>query len=63
MTIVIKYILKLEKMNVKITFLKADIKEKIYMEQPEGCVEDKSKVCILKKYLYRLKQILRQLYC
>lgn len=60
MTIVNKYILNLDKMDVKKTFLKGDIKEKIYMEQPESFVEDKSKVCILKKYLYGLKKIFRK---
>lgn len=44
-------------MDVKIDFLHRDLGETIYMEQPGGFVEDKAKVCLLKKYLYELKQI------
>ena len=51
-------------MDVKITFLHGDLKEEIYMEQPEG-FEVKGKenlVCRLKKSLYGLKQAPRQGY-
>jgi len=43
-------------MDVKTAFLHSDHEETIYMQQPEGFVEDKSKVCLLKKSLYGLKQ-------
>jgi len=49
-------------MDVKTAFLHGDLKETIYMEQPESFVEDKSKVCLLKKSLYGLKQSPRQWY-
>ena len=45
-------------MNVKTIFLKNDLKEEIYMEQPEGFIVygQESKVCKLDKSLYGLKQ-------
>ena len=41
-------------MDVKITFLNGDLKEEIYMSQPEGFVESgkENKVCKLVKFLY-----------
>lgn len=62
MAIVNQFNLELEQMDVKTAFLHSDLEETIYMEQLEGFMEDKSKVCILKKSLYGLKQIPRQWY-
>ncbi|CAJ2636069.1 unnamed protein product [Trifolium pratense] len=62
MAIVNMYDLELEQMDVKTAFLHGELEETIYMQQPEGFVEDNSKVCLLKKSLYGLKQSLRQWY-
>ncbi|WJX64387.1 hypothetical protein P8452_49170 [Trifolium repens] len=62
MAIVNQYDLELEQMDVKTAFLHGELEETIYMQQPEGFVEDKSKVCLLKKSLYGLKQSPRQWY-
>ena len=44
-------------MDVKTTFLHGDLKEEIYMKQPEGFVvkEKQDLVCKLKRSLYGLK--------
>jgi len=62
MVIVNQYNCKLEQMDVKTAFLHGDLQKIFYMEQPEGFVEDKSKVCLLKKSLYGLNQSSRQWY-
>jgi len=62
MAIVNQFNLELEQMDVKTAFLHGDLEVTIYMEQPEGFVEDKSRVCLLKKSLYGLKQSPRQWY-
>jgi hypothetical protein len=49
-------------MNVKNAFLHDDLSEKIYMEQPQGFIQDSSLVCRLNKPLYSLKQALRAWY-
>ena len=53
-----KYGLKLHQMDITTAVLNGDLKESIYMKQPEGCaVKGKEKlVCKLKKSLYGLKQ-------
>eukprot|EP01018_Ginkgo_biloba_P031117 Gb_21340 [translate_table: standard] len=56
--------LELEQLDVKTTFLHGDLDEEIYMEQPEGFIQDRKRrfVCKLKKSLYGLKQSPRQWY-
>ena len=51
-------------MDVKTTFLNGEIKEEVYIEQPDGFVihEKESHVCMLKKALYGLKKIPRAWY-
>ena len=46
--------LKLEQLDVKMTFLHGDLEEKIYMQQLEGFMEKgkENLVCLLKKSLY-----------
>ena len=53
-----KYGLKLHQMDITTAFLNGDLKESIYMKQPEGyAIKGKEKlVCKLKKSLYGLKQ-------
>jgi len=43
-------------MDVKTTFLNGVLNEEVFMEQPERYIQDKSKVCRLKKSIYGLKQ-------
>ena len=49
-------------MDVKITLLNGNFEEEIYMNQLEGFIEQRkeNKVCKLVKYLYGLKQTLKQ---
>ena len=56
--------LKFEQLDVKTAYLHGDLKEKIYMEQPEGFEVRGKKhlICRLKKSLYGLKQAPRQWY-
>ena len=51
------FYLKIHQMDVKTAFLNGDLKEEIYMDQPEGFVESgqENKVCKLTKSLYGLK--------
>lgn len=58
LSIAAEYDLEVEQMDVKTAFLNGELKEEIYMEQPNG-FEDKNhpdKVCLLKKAIYGLKQ-------
>ena len=43
-------------MDVKSAFLNGDLYEEIYMEQPQGFIQDSTLVCKLKKSIYGLKQ-------
>lgn len=53
--------LEIEQMVVKTTFLHGELKEAVYMTQPEGFDNgDKNQVCLLLKSLYGLKQAPRQ---
>nr|GEU55784.1 retrovirus-related Pol polyprotein from transposon TNT 1-94 [Tanacetum cinerariifolium] len=52
---------ELDQLNVKTTFLHGNLKKVIYMKQPPG-YEQGNKVCLLKKSLYGLKQLLTQWY-
>jgi hypothetical protein len=47
--------LRMQQMDVQTAFLYGDLKEEIYMEQPDGYVEG-NRVCRLRKSLYGLKQ-------
>jgi hypothetical protein len=62
--LVAHYDMALEQMDVKTAFLRGDLKEQIYMEQPEGFNQPGQEhlVCKLKKSLYGLKQSPRQWY-
>ena len=58
------YDLELEQLDVKTTFLHGDLDEEIFMEQPEGFIQNRNKrfVCKLRKSLYGLRQSSRQWY-
>lgn len=48
--------LYIEHLDVKTAFLNGELEEEIYMEQPEGYVNNPNLVCRLRKALYGLKQ-------
>ena len=48
--------LDLRQMDIKGTYLNGDLKEEIYMMQPDGYDDGSGKVCHLQKTLYGLKQ-------
>lgn len=52
--------LEIAQFDVKTAFLYGDLDETVYMEQPEGFVTDKTKVWLLRRSLYGLKQSPRQ---
>lgn len=54
--------MELEQLDVKTTFLHGTLKETTYMQQLEGSANDKNKICLLRKSLYRLKQSPKQWY-
>ena len=56
MQCVVQYDLIIHQMDVKTTYLHADIDCDIYLEQPAGFEIPGNKVCHLKKSLYGLKQ-------
>jgi hypothetical protein len=49
-------------MDVKNAFHRSDLSKEIYMEQPQGFMQDSSFFCRLKKSLYGLKKALREWY-
>ena len=53
-----KYGLKLHQMDVKTAYLNGELDKDIYMEQPDGYVDEDHPdyVCKLKRSLYGLKQ-------
>jgi hypothetical protein len=53
---------EVHQMDVNSTFLHDDLSEEIYMEKPQGFMQDSSLVYRLKKSLYGLKQALRAWY-
>ena len=53
---------EVHQMDVKNAFLHGDLSEEIYMEQPQGFIQDSSLVCQLKKSLYGLKKVPRAWY-
>ena len=63
-SLAIKFDWVLHQMDVKSTFLNGDLREEIYLVQPEGFVKHGKKflVCKLKKALYGLKQAPRSWY-
>jgi hypothetical protein len=64
MALIAHFDLKLHQMDVKTVFLNGDLKEEVYMCQPERfCDKDKShQISKLKKSIYGLKQASRQWY-
>ena len=64
MVVAVRLDLKLHQLDVKTVFLNGDLKEEIYMDQPDGfqIKVQEGKVCRLKKSLYGLKQSSRQWY-
>lgn len=51
--------MKVHHMDAKTAFLNGKLMETIYMKQPDGYGNDDSKVCLLKKCIYGLKQAAR----
>jgi hypothetical protein len=64
MTLMMHYNLELHQMDVKTTFLNGDLLENVYMAQTKGfTVKGKELMrCHLRKSIYGLKQVSRQLY-
>lgn len=59
MAMAVKYHLRIEQMDVVTAFLHGDVKETIYMKQPENYDDGTGRVCKLLKSLYGLKQASR----
>ena len=56
LSLVPRYKLKTQQMDVKGAYLNGTLKEKVYMKQPEGYDDGTGRVCLLIKTLYGLKQ-------
>ena len=48
--------LRIQQINIKGAYLNRILKEKVYMQQPEGYEDGTNRVCELVKTLYGLKQ-------
>ena len=64
MALVAHFDFDLHQMDVKTTFLNGNLKEEVYMKQPEGFYSSEGEhlVCKLKKSIYGLKQASHQWY-
>ncbi|KAL4309169.1 hypothetical protein GQ457_01G021620 [Hibiscus cannabinus] len=64
LALVAQFDLELQQMDVKTVFLNGDLKEEVYMKQPEGfsSSDGENLVCKLNKSIYGLKQASRQWY-
>jgi Reverse transcriptase (RNA-dependent DNA polymerase) len=47
---------KVQQMDIKGAYLNRTLKERVYMQQPEGYNDDSGQICLLIKTLYGLKQ-------
>jgi Reverse transcriptase (RNA-dependent DNA polymerase) len=47
---------KVQQMDIKGAYLNGTLKERVYMQQPEGYNNDSRQICLLIKTLYGLKQ-------
>ena len=56
LSLVPKYKLKVQQMDIKGAYLNGILQETVYMKQPEGCEDGTDRVCRLIKTLYGLKQ-------
>ncbi|MGZ5510499.1 MAG: reverse transcriptase domain-containing protein [Nitrososphaeraceae archaeon] len=56
LSIAAQFNLELKQIDFKTAFLNASLEHEIYVEQPEGYIQDKNLVCKLNKALYGLKQ-------
>ena len=52
--------LKIWQLDIKGAYLNGVLKEKVYMQQPEGYEDDMDRICELLKTLYGLKQLGRE---
>jgi hypothetical protein len=56
LSLVPRYKLKVQQMDIKGAYLNGILQETVYMKQPEGCEDGTDRVCRLIKTLYGLKQ-------
>ena len=52
----------IDQMDVETAFLNGKVKSEVYVNQPEGYIKDKNKVCKLKRSLYGLRESPRSWY-